>query len=140
MEPSWESVRAATRGSQFDYDIDTPALDDTGGQAKVFSGTHKATGVRVALKKLRSGDDTDDNIARMRCEIDYGRMLDHPNVTPVLDASDDFVWFVMPLAVSNLARRRTRVVGDEVKTLRLVRAICAGLDAAHDRDWIHRDV
>lgn len=140
MEPSWESVRAAARGSQFDYDIDTPALDDTGGQARVFSAMHKATDVRVALKKLRTGDDTDDNIARMRREIEYGRMLDHPNVTPVLDASDDFVWFVMPLAAGNLATRRIRVLADGAKTLRLVRAICAGLDAAHDRHWVHRDV
>jgi serine/threonine protein kinase len=140
MEPSWDRVRAAARGIRADYDIDSPALDDTGGQAKVFSATHKATRVPVAMKKLRIGDDTDDNIARTRREIEYGRSLDHPNVTPVLDAADDFVWFVMPLAAGNLASRRAQVVSDEAKVLRLVRGICAGLDAAHDRGWVHRDV
>jgi serine/threonine protein kinase len=76
----------------------------------------------------------------MRHEIEYGRKLVHKHVVPVLDADPDGTWFVMPLAEVLLEDRREWLLADPDRLHRLVRQLCAGLQAAHDRGWVHRDI
>ena len=76
----------------------------------------------------------------MRREIDIGRALRHPHIVPVLDADSDLAWFVMPLAQGSADDDRQTLGASDSELRRLVTQICEGIDVAHDRGWIHRDV
>lgn len=67
-----------------------------GGQAKVFMARDRVTGEIVALKRVPPRDS--DAIARMRREIEVQTKIKHPNIMPVLDHSQNYHWYTMPLA------------------------------------------
>ncbi len=137
-QSEWEVVRKAARGRRADYRLEPRPLAAAGGQGIVFRSVHKASGIEVAMKKVL--DHTDDALARMQREIDVASALyGHPRVMPVLDASPDSDWFVMPLAKGSAADRHTALGKDE-RLRRLVAAVCEGLAAAHALGWVHRDV
>lgn len=136
MDP-YDIVRNSARGNLRDYRRDPRPIDD-GGQATVFRAKHKPSGALVAFKKLHST--SPHAVARMKREIDVARALgDNPHVMPVLDHSDNFEWFVMPLAQETAATVQPEL--SHSKALRdLVTAICAALRPAHALGWIHRDL
>ncbi|MEW2176641.1 protein kinase [Streptomyces sp. NPDC005406] len=109
-----------------------------GGQGEVILAAHKPTGVEVAYKRRTSN--LPDAVARMTREIDLGRRLGgHPHVMPVLDAAPDHRWFIMPLAEAT-AEDRWAELRDPTQLRVLVDAVASALAAAHEHDWIHRDV
>ena len=109
-----------------------------GGQAVVFKATHKITGGPVAIKRPRRRDE--DSLKRMLREVEaMTRFGGHRNVVPVLDASADGTWFVMPLAEAT-ARDHAAELRDGEQLRGLIMAIVAGLRAAHEEGWIHRDL
>jgi len=55
-----------------------------GGQADVWRGTHRPTGLDVALKVVRASA-TDDEVRRLRDEARSAARLDHPAIVPVVD-------------------------------------------------------
>ena len=124
-------------GDRRAYSLEPKPLGE-GGQGVVFKATHKPTGIAVAFKKRKSGDG--ESVARMGREIEVGTHLRHRNVMPILDADPDAAWFVMPFAMGNALSRQAKLAADEERLLRLVMAVTAALGAAHDEDWIHRDV
>ncbi len=133
----FEAIRNAGRGSRRDYALDARPIA-RGGQAAVHGAVHKPTGVRVAFKKLTFRDR--NSIARMRREIEAARLFgSHPHVMPILDASPDHDWFVMPLA-GGTARTLATELADPVSLRELITAICDALREPHRRDWIHRDL
>ncbi|HZM84248.1 MAG TPA: hypothetical protein VFC19_51670 [Candidatus Limnocylindrales bacterium] len=68
-----------------------------GGQAIVFSARHKYTDQIIAVKRTKPRDDS--AVRRMRREIEVAEIFaGHPHIMPILDASPDGDWFVMPLA------------------------------------------
>lgn len=106
VEDGYQEVRRAARGERRDYACDRLPFA-TGGQAEVFQAGHKPSGTVVVLKKLHQQHPAEHPIARMRREVYIGRGLDgHPHVMPVLDASADGTWFVMPLAEATAEERR----------------------------------
>ncbi|MEV7624139.1 hypothetical protein [Actinoplanes sp. NPDC089786] len=136
MDP-YDTVRLAARGNLRDYRRDARPIDD-GGQAVVFRAEHKPSGVLVAFKKLRST--SPQAVARMKREVDVARALgDNPHVMPVLDHSDTYEWFVMPLAKETAAAVQSELSHPDA--LRgLVTAICEALRPAHTLGWVHRDL
>ncbi|RDI25367.1 serine/threonine-protein kinase [Lentzea flaviverrucosa] len=125
------------RNNRSDYKLEARPLGE-GGQARVYRGTHKATGVQVALKRLFSWGV--DDVARMRREIDFGlRFPAHEHVMPVLDYGMTHEWFVMPLAQGNADESRAAISGDE-ELFTLVMAVCSALEVAHEAGWVHRDL
>ncbi len=137
--PSGEyaAVQGAARGHRKDYAMDRVRMKE-GGQADIFAATHKATGVRVALKRRRSHRETP--AARMRREIDVAQDLNaHPHYVPILDANPSEGWLVMPMAQGTADDERERLRNPTV-LLDLVNALIDVLDAAHRHGWLHRDV
>lgn len=134
-----DPVRKAARGQNKDYALDRAPLG-RGGQAEVFRATHKASGMAVAFKRLRPGHDTPDAIARMRREIEAAQAFGGgPHVVPVLDFSNQYTWFVMPLADRSAADALPEL-GDTTSLRALVTAICQALRPAHKEGWVHRDL
>ncbi|WP_327586794.1 serine/threonine protein kinase [Nonomuraea sp. NBC_00507] len=133
----YNAVRLAARGDRGQYALE-PRPIDTGGQAEVFRARHKPSGALVAFKRLRSPNP--NAVARMRREIEVARALgDNPHIMPVLDYSDRYEWFVMPLAQHTAATHRSDLA--QPPALRdLVTAICEALRPAHAHGWIHRDL
>lgn len=109
-----------------------------GGQAVVFKATHKITGGPVAIKRPRRRNE--DSLKRMLREVEaMSRFGGHRNVVPVLDASADGTWFVMPLAEAT-ARDHAAELRDDEQLRGLIIAIVEGLRAPHEEGWIHRDL
>jgi serine/threonine protein kinase len=62
---------------------------------------------------------------------------------PILDAADDWSWFVMPLAQDNLdeLRRKGQLVGDaSLVAAEIIDAVTRGLEPAHGPGYVHRDI
>lgn len=139
MDEFWHSVAASTRGERSDYALDPKPLNDEGGQAVVFRARHKDTGVYVAFKRVRAK--TRVALSRMRHEIEIGRKLTGDrHVMPVLDASADDDWFVMPLAVARATDRRMQLADDDDVLRRFVESVARGVAAGHAEGWVHRDI
>lgn len=129
-----------TKGKRDDYACDGKPLGH-GGYAEVFAATHKPSGQRVALKRLRKGIAIDEGRRRMKREIAaMCALAGEPNVMPVLDADLCHGWYVMPLAVSdaNAWPWRSRLGDHEL--VAMLTAVCKALGVAHSAGYIHRDI
>lgn len=137
-EAEWEQVRALAAGDLTAYARDARPLAPRTGQGEVRQAVHKSTGITVAVKKALdpvSGADRD----RMRTEIEAASTLQgNPHVMPVLDQSPGSDWFVMPLADHNAASLPTPWTTSQLR--QLIEQVGAGLAAAHELGWVHRDV
>lgn len=113
-----------------------------GGMAKVFEAFDLELDERIAIKVFRQPLTDDDSLARFRQEIKLSRQLQQPNVTRVYDlgTAGGHRYLTMELLVGETLESRLR------RPLRLDEGLdyliqsCAGLQAAHDRGIIHRDV
>ena len=133
----YDPVRRAAQGRREDYKLEARPID-RGGQAEVFPAQHKPTGIAVAFKRATSS--TPRARARMRREIEAAQLFGaNPHVMPVLDNSDVYAWFAMPLAGDTAATLRLQLAED-TNLRELVTAVCAGLRPAHEAGWIHRDL
>jgi serine/threonine protein kinase len=123
---------------QIPYRLDPVAIGE-GGYARVFRGVHRETGEEAAVKKPRRGDET--GLARFKREVEIQSTLDHPNVMPLLEYSLEDRWLAMPLARRNLteAVERDRAI-TPFQLLGVLRDAVRGLDYAHRRHYVHRDV
>ncbi|MGW8863351.1 AbiJ-related protein [[Kitasatospora] papulosa] len=133
----YDLVRAQARGERKDYRLDRLPMDE-GGQAHVFRAVHKATETVVAFKRRSSQRETP--AARMRREIEIAQLLGrHPHYMPILDASPEDGWIVMPMAQAT-AEERQEDLKNPAHLRILVDALMDVLELAHTHDWLHRDV
>jgi len=99
---------------------------------------------QVALKLIKPGLDSRMVVARFEAERQALSMLDHPNIARALDAgtsADGRPFFVMELVDGlpvNAFCARHRLTLEE--RLRLFLDICAGMEHAHAKGVIHRDL
>ena len=109
-----------------------------GGQAEVFPATHKETGQRTALKRLRKNA-SEDARARMKNEIICLVSCDHPHVMPLYEYDkDEYTWYSMPLARRVLSDHVLPIA--EADILAITRAVAQGLAVGHTRGDYHRDI
>ena len=125
------------------YRIEAPL--GRGGMGAVYLAEHVHLKRRVALKVLPPGlaDDPDFRERFIR-ESQLAASIDHPNVMPVYDADDeDGVLYIAMRYVdgSDLKHVLSRdgELGPE-RTMDIISQVASGLDAAHARGLVHRDV
>jgi WD40 repeat protein/serine/threonine protein kinase len=98
----------------------------------------------VALKILKAGMDTKEVIARFEAERQALALMDHPNIARVLDGgttASGRPYFVMDLVkgipITEFCDQNQ--LSTEAR-LRLFMQVCAGVQHAHQKGIIHRDV
>jgi serine/threonine protein kinase len=116
-----------------------------GGMGEVYRATDLLLGQTVALKFLPPNAARDPGaLDRFRSEVRVARQVSHPNVCRVYDIgeAEDLLFLSMEYVdgedLASLLRRIGHLPHD--KALEIVRKLCAGLAAAHDKGVIHRDL
>ena len=116
-----------------------------GGFAVVYLVEDLRTRRHLALKVLRRELLVSDVlVARFRREIELASRLSHPNILPVIFASEaqGLAYYAMPRVkgktLKEVLRSRGRLPIPEA--VRLVRDVASGLAHAHERGVAHRDI
>jgi Protein kinase domain len=116
-----------------------------GGMADVFRAHDRRLECDVAVKVMRPAFATDPEfVERFHREAEAMGAIEHPNIVRVLDygASADGPYIVMELVrggtLWDLMRARGRV--DQYVAAQIAAAIADGLEAAHVRGVLHRDL
>jgi hypothetical protein len=115
-----------------------------GGMGAVYKARHLQLGKVVALKVLPAGLMNELSVARFHNEMKAVGRLDHPNIVAAHDAGQVggthflVMEFVDGLDLSRLVRRHGRLpLADACE---LIRQAALGLQHAHERGLVHRDV
>jgi serine/threonine-protein kinase len=118
-----------------------------GAMGVVYEALDPTIGRRVALKAIRFdgiGTTADEAARRFKNEARAAGGLNHPNLVTVYDAGEDGgnLYLAMEfIEGSNLDEllRAQRTLSPE-KAIEIIRQVCAGLDFAHSKGIVHRDV
>lgn len=118
-----------------------------GGMGRVYEGIDKQTNTRIAVKVLHS-DVSKDEVARERFkrEYDISSQLPHDHIVKVIDFQRDAVSGVWLLVMEFLdgeelrfILKRERFLPPE-RVVRMLSQVALGLDEAHARQFVHRDL
>ncbi len=146
-DPSDPVIGAAIAGK---YEVRRTIAD--GGMGRVYEARDLRTQRRVAIKILhREVAEDDVNIERFRREFSTSRELDHAHIVDVMDFAGDAVLPGQPgqgwyLVMEYLDGEELRAVLSRQKVLplprviRVVSQVALGLDPAHRRGFVHRDM
>lgn len=137
-------VQALKPGDQLGrYVLDRPL--GAGGMGSVWVAVQEGLGRRVALKVIHANFAMDTNIAsRFKREARIAASFNHPSIVPVTDfgVHDGRPYLVMDLlegeSMDELLNREGRLSVDRCAFLAV--QILAGLEAAHAKGVIHRDL
>ena len=117
----------------------------TGGMSDVYKAWDSASERYVAIKVLRRENYEDETLVkRFMTEAEATAMLDHPNIVGIYDAAftDGVHYIVMELAegmtLKRYIRRYSRLSAKE--TVDIAMQIAKGLEAAHEKNIVHRDI
>ena len=127
------------------YEIRRVVAD--GGMGRVYEGVDKQTDTRIAVKVLHD-DVAKDDVARERFRREYeiSANLPHDYIVNVLDFQRDEEAGVWLLVMEYLDGEELRFILKREKTIpperliRLLSQIALGLDEAHSRHFVHRDL
>ncbi len=127
------------------YEIRRVVAD--GGMGRVYEGIDRETNTRVAVKVLHDAVARDEvALARFKREYEISAQLQHDHIVKVLDFQHDLVFSLWLLVMEFLDGEELRVVLKREKVIapeRLVRMlsqVALGLDVAHGRKFVHRDL
>jgi serine/threonine-protein kinase len=117
----------------------------TGGMGVVYLAEQvEPISREVAIKVLRTSDDSDLVVARFNAERQALAVLDHPNITKVFDAGiteNGWPYFVMErvtgVPLGDYASANMLPLGER---LRLFGQVCRAIQHAHQKGIIHRDI
>lgn len=144
VAPSMDDARIGARLCGR-YEIRRKVAD--GGMGRVYEAIDKQTNSRVALKVLHD-DVARDEVAleRFKREYEISALLPHEHIVQVLDFQRDNVSNTWLLAMEFLegeelryALKREKVLSAE-RLVRMLSHVAIGLDEAHARGFIHRDL
>jgi serine/threonine-protein kinase len=118
-----------------------------GGMGRVYEGVDKQTNTRIAVKVLHN-DVSQDEIAleRFKREYEISAKLPHDYIVQVLDFQRDMVEKTWLLVMEFLDGEELRYILKREKTIapdrvvRMLSQVAIGLDEAHQRQFIHRDL
>ncbi|MBV9228638.1 MAG: protein kinase, partial [Chloroflexi bacterium] len=116
-----------------------------GGTATVFLAEDINLQREVALKVFQPGTgETQDFLHRFAREARILAQLDHPNILPVYDYGEqnNIAYLVMPHMAGGSLRdrlRKQRII-PAGETAQMISQVLNGLQYAHDRGLIHRDI
>ena len=127
------------------YEIRRVVAD--GGMGRVYEGIDKQTDTRIAVKVLHEDVAKDEvSLERFKREYEISALLPHEHIVKTLDFQRDMVSSTWLLVMEFLDGEELRYVLKREKVLppeRLVRMlaqVAIGLDGAHGRNLIHRDL
>lgn len=115
-----------------------------GGMGQVFKGVHQVMGRECAIKVLPLNKATPESISNFNREIRTQAQLDHPNLVRAFDAGREsstnylVVEYVPGVDLRRLIRTQGRLTQRQAASVILQAA--RGLDYAHKRGLVHRDV
>src|SRR5207247_3177677 len=115
-----------------------------GGMATVYLAEEKKDGRKVAIKVLRPEITAALGTERFLREIGIAAQLAHPHIVPLIDSGEagGLLYYVQPHVPGGSLRER--LLEDRrlpVKdALRIAQEVGAGLDFAHRKGFVHRDV
>jgi serine/threonine protein kinase len=118
-----------------------------GGMGRVYEGIDKFTNSRIAVKVLHDEVVKDEvSLERFKREYEISKSLPHDHIVDVLDFQHDAtsgLWF---LVMEFLDGEELRVLLKREKTIppervvRMLSQVAKGLDEAHKRQFVHRDL
>ena len=115
-----------------------------GGMGQVFKARHEMMGREVAIKVLPQEKSSPEAIASFTREIRTQAQLDHPRLVRAFDAGQDGkVYFLVTEYVPGTdLRRLVRLDGrlSMVQAASIVTQVAMGLEHAHQRSLVHRDI
>src|SRR6267142_2116911 len=115
-----------------------------GGMATVYLAEEKKHGRKVAIKVLRAEITAALGTERFLREIGIAAQLSHPHIVPLIDSGEagGLLYYVQPHVPGGSLRER--LLQDRrlpIKdALRIAQEVGAGLDFAHRKGFVHRDV
>jgi serine/threonine-protein kinase len=118
-----------------------------GAMGVVYKATDPTIGRTVALKTMRldvHGLDAGEMVRRFKNEARAAGVLNHPNIVTIYDAGEHngICYIAMEFMEGTTLQaqlEQTRIL-DAEHVLHLSREICKGLDYAHAKGIVHRDV
>ena len=118
-----------------------------GAMGVVYEALDPTIGRKIALKAIRFdgiGTTADEAARRFKNEARAAGGLNHPNLVTVYDAGEDngILYLAMEFieGVTLEALLRTQRTIATAQTIDMVRQICSGLDFAHAKGIVHRDI
>jgi serine/threonine-protein kinase len=127
------------------YEIRRVVAD--GGMGRVYEGIDKQTDTRIAVKILHDDVAKDEvSLERFKREYEISALLPHEHIVQVLDFQRDPVSRTWLLVMEFLDGEELRYVLKREKVLpperliRMLSQVAIGLDEAHARSFIHRDL
>jgi serine/threonine-protein kinase len=124
------------------YQLD--GLIGKGAMGEVFSARHVLIGKRVAVKVLKKGlVSSQDIVGRFFQEARAVNAINHPNIVDIIDYGrvDDYLFFAMELLEGETLARRQQRIGVSVEEGRRILLQCASaLAASHQAGIVHRDL
>jgi serine/threonine-protein kinase len=121
-------------------------LIGSGGMAEVYLARDRQLDRDVALKGLRQQFAEDEEVvARFEREAKSAASLSHPNIVSVFDrseAEDGTRYIVMEYVSGGNLKERIREKGtlSPEEAIKVALQVARGLEVAHDRGIVHRDV
>jgi serine/threonine-protein kinase len=111
----------------------------------VYLARHDLLRRRVAVKLLKPARATDEMIARFEREVQMASSLAHPNTVEIFDfgrTRDGLFYYAMEyldgLTVGEIVAREGFL--PVVRTIHILRQVCAALAEAHAKGVVHRDI
>ncbi len=147
-----DTLVGAGRGRAMEADDETKALHGylfgevigRGGIGEVVMAHDLRIGRDVAIKRLRSGNPTEDEANRFLREARIQARLDHPAIPPVHELGRDAEgrpYFTMKrLAGVTLSELLAAPEPNRPRLLRAFAEVCHAIDFAHSRGVVHRDL
>src|SRR5215469_12668510 len=118
-----------------------------GAMGVVYEALDPTIARKVALKAIRFdaiGTTADEAARRFKNEARAAGGLSHPNIVTVYDAGEDggnlylAMEFINGVTLESMLKTERRL--SPARTLDIIRQVCAGLDSAHKKGIVHRDV
>ncbi|MEA2081011.1 MAG: serine/threonine protein kinase [Pseudomonadota bacterium] len=116
-----------------------------GGMGEVYLARHAMLRRPTAVKFIRAGQVSEENLEHFEREVQSSSLLSHPNTIEIYDygrTDEGFFYYVMEylpgLTLAGLMELEDVV--PPARTIYILRQMCASLAEAHARGFVHRDV
>ena len=114
-----------------------------GGMATAYLAVQESLGRLAVVKVLNTNTrDTTEHVERFLNEGRIVASLNHPHIITIYDIgiAEDFMFISMEYIEGGDLRTRLKHPVSEKEAIDIIKKICSGLDAAHRKGIVHRDV
>src|SRR6266404_2456887 len=143
--PSWPIAAVAEAPVEISDRYELIRELGRGGTGIVYKARDRETGVLLAVKVLKAEIAANPAaLERFKNELRLARQITHPNVCRIYEFQrvGDTAFITMEAvegeSLRHVLERRGKLPSDEA--VRILIAVCEGLEAAHQRGIIHRDL